>query len=124
MPFQAPEPHRETLTVFVRGLEVQAGIGVHDHEQGRLQTLVIDVSLELGAGDVDGLSDTVNYETVAEAARAIVAAGHVGLVETFADRLALACLDDPRVRAARVRVEKPGALAGTIAPGCEVVWRR
>ncbi|WP_292104678.1 dihydroneopterin aldolase [Brevundimonas sp.] len=124
LPFQAPEPHRETLTVFVRGLEVQAGIGVHDHEQGRLQTLVIDVSLELGAGDVDGLSDTVNYETVAEAARAIVAAGHVGLVETFADRLALACLDDPRVRAARVRVEKPGALAGTIAPGCEVVWRR
>ena len=124
LPFQAPEPHRETLTVFVRGLEVQAGIGVHDHEQDRLQTLVIDVSLELGAGDVDGLSDTVNYETVAEAARAIVAAGHVGLVETFADRLALACLEDPRVRAARVRVEKPGALAGTIAPGCEVVWRR
>lgn len=124
LPFQAPEPHRETLTVFVRGLEVQAGIGVHDHEQGRLQTLVIDVSLELGAGDVDGLSDTVNYETVAEAARAIVAAGHVGLVETFADRLALACLEDPRVRGARVRVEKPGALAGTIAPGCEVVWRR
>lgn len=124
LPFQAPEPHRETLTVFVRGLEVQAGIGVHDHEQGRLQTLVIDVSLELGAGDVDGLSDTVNYETVAEAARAIVAAGHVGLVETFADRLALACLEDPRVRAARVRVAKPGALAGTVAPGCEVVWRR
>jgi 7,8-dihydroneopterin aldolase/epimerase/oxygenase len=124
LPFQAPEPRREALTVFVRGLEVQAGIGVHDHEQGRLQTLMIDVSLELGDGDVDGLSDTVNYETVAEAARAIVASGHVGLVETFADRLALACLDNPRVLAARVRVEKPGALAGTIAPGCEVVWRR
>ena len=124
LPFTAPDPRRESLTVFVRGLEVQAGIGVHDHEQGRLQTLMIDVALELGAGDVDGLSDTVNYETVAEAARAIVASGHVGLVETFADRLALACLEDPRVLAARVRVEKPGALDGTIAPGCEVVWRR
>ncbi|MFN4295573.1 MAG: dihydroneopterin aldolase [Brevundimonas sp.] len=124
LPFQAPEPRREALTVFVRGLEVQAGIGVHDHEQGRLQTLTIDVSLELGAGDVDDLSDTVNYETVAEAARAIVASGHVGLVETFADRLALSCLEDSRVRAVHVRVEKPGALAGAAAPGCEVVWRR
>jgi dihydroneopterin aldolase len=124
LPFQSPEPRREALTGCGRGLEVQAGIGVHDHEQGRLQTLMIDVSLDLGAGDVDGLSDTVNYETVAEAARVIVASGHVGLVETFADRLALACLENPRVLAARVRVEKPGALAGTIAPGCEVVWRR
>lgn len=124
LPFQAHEPHREALTVFVRGLEVQAGIGVHDHEQGRLQSLVIDVDLELGAVEVDGLADTVNYETVAEAARAIVAAGHIGLVETFADRLALACLEDPRVQAARVRVEKPGALAAAVAPGCEVVWRR
>ncbi|MEH6665885.1 MAG: dihydroneopterin aldolase [Brevundimonas sp.] len=124
LPFQAAEPHREALAVFVRGLEIQAGIGVHDHEQGRLQTLVIDVELALGAVEVDGLADTVNYETVAEAARTIVATGHIGLVETFADRLALACLDDPRVRAARVRVEKPGALAGAAAPGCEVVWRR
>lgn len=124
VPFQQPEPRREGLTVFVRGLRVEAGIGVHDHEQGRLQTLVIDVELDLGAADVDRLSDTVNYETVAEAARAIVAAGHVGLVETFADRLALACLEDSRVRGARVRVEKRGALADTDAPGCEVIWRR
>lgn len=123
VPFQAPEARREALSVFVRGLEVQAGIGVHDHEQGRLQTLVVDVELDLGAADVEGLSDTVNYETVAEAARAIVAQGHVGLVETFADRLALACLENPLVQAVRVRVEKPGALESAAAPGCEVVWR-
>ena len=37
----------EGLTVFVRGLEIQAGIGVYDHEHGRLQPLIIDVTLEL-----------------------------------------------------------------------------
>ena len=31
----------EGLTVFVRGLEIQAGIGVYDHEHGRLQPLII-----------------------------------------------------------------------------------
>ena len=115
---------REGLTVFVRGLEVAAGIGVHDHELGRLQRLVIDVSLELTPAAVERLADTINYETVAEAARAIVAEGHVGLVETFAERLALACLEDPRVLAVRVRVDKPEALPGADAAGCEVAYAR
>ena len=115
---------REGLTVFVRGLTVEAGIGVYDHEQGRLQTLVIDVTLDLGSHLVEKLSDTINYETIAQAARDIVAEGHVGLVESFAERLALACLQDTRVRRVTVRVEKPGALEGVIAPGCELTYAR
>ena len=117
-------PRHEGLTVFVRGLRVEAGIGVHDHELGRLQTLIIDVSLDLAPAPVERLSDTINYETVAEAARAIVAEGHVGLVETFAERLATACLEDGRVRRCAVRIEKPGALDGAAAAGCEVVLAR
>jgi len=120
----ADRPRREGLTVFVRGLRVEAGIGVHDHEQGRLQTLIIDVSLDLAPAPVERLADTINYETVAEAARAIVAEGHVGLVETFAERLATACLEDERVRRCAVRIEKPGALDGAAAAGCEVVLAR
>nr|WP_092309675.1 dihydroneopterin aldolase [Brevundimonas viscosa] len=112
------------MTVFVRGLEVEAGIGVYDHEQGRLQRLVIDATLVLEPARVERLADTVNYETVAAAARAIAAEGHVGLVETFAERLALACLQDDRVRRCTVRIEKPGALAGAAAAGCEVTLGR
>jgi len=123
-PFPASSHRREGLTVFVRGLTVEAGIGVYDHEHGRLQTLVIDVALTLDPAPVERLADTINYETVAEAARAIVAAGHVGLVETFAERLAEACLSDPRVRRAAVRIEKPGALQGAAAAGCEVTLAR
>lgn len=114
----------EALTVFVRGLEIEAGIGVYDHEQGRLQRLVIDVTLAMAPGPIERLSDTINYETVAAAARAIAEAGHVGLVETFAERLARACLDDRRVNRAAVRIEKPGALGGAASPGCEVVLAR
>ena len=125
LPFPAPGAfRREGLTVFVRGLTVEAGIGVHDHELGRLQTLVIDVTLNLTPAPIERLADTVNYETVANAARAIVADGHVGLVETFAERLALACLEDARVQRCTVRIEKPGALEGASAPGCEVVLAR
>lgn len=125
LPFPAADgPHREGLTVFVRGLRVEAGIGVHDHELGRLQPLIIDVTLELAPAPVERLADTINYETVAHAARAIVDEGHVGLVETFAERLASACLEDPRVRRCTVRIEKPGALEAAAAAGCEVVLAR
>lgn len=122
--FPATAPRPEALTVFVRGLTIQAGIGVHDHELGRLQTLVISVALTLEPHGVARLSDTVNYEGVAAAARAIAAEGHVGLVETFAQRLALACLDDPCVRRVEVTVDKPGALDGAEAAGCSVAYVR
>jgi len=107
--------------IFVRGLKVDAGIGVYDHELGRLQTLIVDVELDVAANHFERLSDTVNYETIGEAARAIVAEGHLGLVETFAERLAQACFDDHRVTRARVRVEKPSALAPhAAAAGVEI----
>lgn len=126
-PFPSPGAdafRREALTVFVRGLRVEAGIGVYGHEQGRLQTLVIDVALALDPGPVDSLSDTLNYELVAAAARAIAAEGHVGLVETFAERLATACLATDRVRRVTVRIEKPGALEAAAAAGCELTLAR
>lgn len=123
-PIPLSEPRREGLKVFVRGLRIEAAIGVYDHEHGRTQPLVIEAELDLGARPVEGLTDTVNYETVAAAARALAEAGHVGLVETFAERLALACLEDPRVLAVRVRVDKPEALPGAEAAGCEVAYAR
>ena len=118
------EPRRLGLTVLVRGLEVQAAIGVHAHEHGRLQPLVVDVDLDLGAGPIHRLSDTLDYEGVARVARELAGGEHIALVETFAERVALACLADPRVHAVKVRVEKPGAIPGAAAAGCEVAYSR
>jgi dihydroneopterin aldolase len=105
--------------VFVRDLVIEAEIGVHAHEHGRRQPLVIEVELQIRPGPFAHITDTINYETVAERAREIAAAGHLKLVEAFAERLAHALLGDVRVLAVRVRVDKPQALAPAIA-GVEV----
>ena len=123
-PLPLSEPRRLGLTVLVRGLEVQAAIGVHGHEHGRLQPLVVDVELDLGAGPIHRLSDTLDYEGVARVARELAGGEHIALVETFAERVALACLEDARVLAVKVRVEKPGAIPGAAAAGCEVAYSR
>ncbi|WP_426030542.1 dihydroneopterin aldolase [Caulobacter sp. DWP3-1-3b2] len=117
-----PSPARIIVTkVFVRGLKVGAWIGVYDHEHDRQQPLVIDVELDVAASHCEQLGDTVNYETILQAALSIAAEGHIDLVETFAERLAQACFADSRVTRARVRVEKPLALAPhAAAAGVEI----
>lgn len=111
--------------VFVTGVRLQAEIGVYRHEIGKLQPLSVDVELDVPSAGPGRLSDTFNYEAILKAARAIAEEGHIELVETFADRLARACMADPRVTRARVRVEKPLALApDAVAAGAEIILER
>jgi len=105
------------LKVFVRGLILSAEVGVNDHEYGRKQPLVADVELELAPVSAEHIADTVNYSWVAREARALAESGHFRLIETFAERLARACLADDKVLSARVRLEKPQALAPQAAAG-------
>ncbi len=125
LPLSRPESlRRRALSVFVKGLRIQAEIGVYPQERGRTQPLVIDVELALGDQAVERIADTVNYELVVNQAREIAASGHHDLVEDYADRLARACLEDPRVVSARVRVEKPEAFEQADAAGCEILLTR
>jgi dihydroneopterin aldolase len=118
------EPRAASSRVFVRALRLDVEIGVHRHEHGRVQPLVVDVDIDLPPTPVARLADTLNYEAVVERARAIAAEGHIMLVETFADRLGRALMDDPRVHRVRVRVEKPEALPEAAAAGVELVLER
>jgi len=116
---------RPTLQrVFVRGLRLEAEIGVHAHEHGRAQPLVLDVELDAHLALDGRLESTINYETVVDAARELLAEGHVQLVETFAERLARACLKDERVQRVSVRAEKPDALPDAEAAGFHLVLER
>ncbi len=118
-PFPASAVRMTAAKVHVRDLTIQAEIGVYGHEHGRLQPLVIEAELDLQPATFEHIADTISYETIVQHAREIAAEGHLKLVETFAERLARACLRDPRVLAVRIRVDKPEALAPAVA-GVEV----
>lgn len=108
----------------MRGLRIEAEVGLYPHERGRAQPLLIDVELDLTGAQVRHLRDTVDYDRVVAAAKSLAAEGHVELVETYAVRLAQACLDDAKVRRVRLRVEKPDAVPDAAGAGVEVTLDR
>jgi 7,8-dihydroneopterin aldolase/epimerase/oxygenase len=120
--------------VFLRDMILSASIGVHPHEHTGPQRVRINVDLgveddgarPMSRGGVgrDELSRVVDYEKVAATVRALVAAGHVRLVETLAERIADACLADSRVHVARIRVEKLDIFADATSVGVEIERRQ
>ncbi len=109
--------------IVVRDLELKALIGVHRHERNGRQRVRVNLELDVAAPASaldDKLANAVNYQQVVDEVRRIVAAGHVNLVETLAERIAAACLADRRVLRARVRVEKLDVFADAASVGVEI----
>jgi dihydroneopterin aldolase len=109
--------------VFVRDLEVNTIVGVHEHEKTSPQLIRISIDLtvrELPGTTQDELEHVVCYEDVVRKAQAICDDGHVNLIETLAERISASCLEDARVHAVRVRVEKPHAFEECASVGIEI----
>lgn len=122
----APDAEQRLRLVFVRGLVLQARLGVHPHEKAAPQRIIVGVELAVedahapAAVGPDDLRRVVDYEGVVRAARAVAAEGHTLLVETLAERIAEKALADPRVRRVRVSVEKPDAFPDAASVGVVV----
>jgi dihydroneopterin aldolase len=112
--------------LFVRDLVLVARIGVYPQEHQAAQP--VRLNLDLAVAENHGpppqtLAEVVDYALLTARVRALVGAGHVLLVEQLAERVAALCLEDPRVRTARVRVEKLAAIADAAAVGVEIERR-
>ncbi|MRG72257.1 dihydroneopterin aldolase [Alphaproteobacteria bacterium HT1-32] len=109
--------------VFIRDLVVTCDIGVHPHEHGNPQRVRLNLDLavrEIEAPLHDDLDNVVCYEEIVNRVTGLVLDGHVNLVETLAERIAASCLKDPRVRIARVRVEKLDVFENAASVGIEI----
>jgi 7,8-dihydroneopterin aldolase/epimerase/oxygenase len=122
-PLRIADAKKRIRHVFVRDLELNANIGVYHREKGQLQPVRInlDLTVEETDGDIeDKLENVVDYGAVVEGIKAILAGGHLNLVETLAEKVAVHCLADKRVKVARVRIEKLKVLAEAQSVGVEI----
>jgi dihydroneopterin aldolase len=99
-----------TDTVSIRGITVQAVIGVYDWEREITQELVVsaDMSTDVRkAAATDDLADALDYSAIAETIREVIVSGKFRLIETAAERVAEAIRERHGVAWTRVEVIKP-----------------
>lgn len=127
LPDPVPAPVRPLAKVFVRDLVLPAEVGVYAHEHGRTQRIRVNLDLAVldRVGPVrDEIADVVSYEDAVNIVAAIVAEGHVKLIETLAERVAERLLTDVRIQSATIRVEKLDAFQDCASVGIEITRAR
>jgi dihydroneopterin aldolase len=111
---------RNCRRLFLRGLTVQAHIGIHDFELHASQRIVIDVDLYVSFEGThphdDRIDEVVDYDFVRAVVHGRVAQGHINLQETLCDDILTRLLEHTGVMAARVSTRKPD-----VYPDCEAV---
>ena len=112
MSTNTPAPTRPSAAqrcLLIHDLVVPCAIGVHEHERHGTQRVRINVRVQVTDDErpiEDSIANVVSYETIVDGIRAIIAGGHINLVETLADRIVELCLTNRRVHGVWVRVEK------------------
>ena len=100
------------MKLRLNGIDVDCIIGERPDERTRLQSLRVDVELEISgaAAETDELSDTVDYAALTERIRAALSAAKCRMIERAARVVRDVCLAEPLVEAAKVSVTKVGAI--------------
>lgn len=100
--------------VYIRGLKVDAVIGVYDWERDIRQTLVLDLemasNIRQGAA-TDSIGDALDYAAIADAVTELVAGSSYQLLESLAEAVAQRVMTGFAVPWLRLRIGKPGAVA-------------
>jgi D-erythro-7,8-dihydroneopterin triphosphate epimerase len=112
-----------TDQIQIKDLLLRTIVGINAEERRARQDVLINIVLHAdtrAAGASDDIDDAVNYRTITKRVIKLVEESRFYLVEKLAAEIAAICLEDPRVEAVTVRVEKPGALRFARSVGVEI----
>lgn len=113
--------------IFIRGLELEAIVGVHGWERQIARPLVLDLDLGVDmreAAASDQVRDAVDYDAVCQRLRRLVGERQPALLETLAEGLARTLFAEFPLLSLRLAIHKPGAVPGVKDLGVEIDRRR
>lgn len=112
--------------IMIKGLVVDANIGIFKREKLAPQSISIDVILDvepLGPEQDHSGDNIVRYDHIITEITELLESGHVDLVETLAENIAARCLDYARVSQADISVMKLDAFSNADGVGVRIVRR-
>lgn len=113
--------------IYIKDLILSALIGIHPHEKNERQK--ISINIELTTPDdknniKDNIENVVSYEHIVNNIKTLIDIGHVGLLETLAEKISGICLNDERVIDAKIKIEKLEVFKETSSVGIEIFRRK
>ena len=114
----------EADAVFIKGLKVEAVIGVYDWERVITQPLLIDITLETDmskAAISDDVADALNYKAVCDDVDNWCKQIEAKLLEHLAEQLAAKILTKYPCQKVTLSVAKPTAIKEAEAVGVKIV---
>jgi dihydroneopterin aldolase len=112
--------------ILVRDLTLSCKLGVSERERAKYQRIKINIEVEVDASRPihDDPEHIVDYRNIVPAVRELTQTTTPLLLETLADQIAAICLEDPRSRTCKIRIEKLDRYADAAGIGVEVEHRR
>jgi 7,8-dihydroneopterin aldolase/epimerase/oxygenase len=102
--------------IFLRGLKIDAVIGIWEWERRIKQQVVVDLELATDtrrAAATDSIDSALDYKQIAKRLIAFVEASEFQLVETLAEAAARLIVEEFGVSWLRLSVAKPHAIEGS-----------
>ena len=109
--------------IYISDMLLRCIIGINDWERTQKQDVLINITLYADLSrpcQTDRIEDTVDYKEIKKQIIAIVENSNFSLVEKLAGSIVQICLANTRIKAVRVRVDKPGALRFAKSVGVEI----
>ena len=106
-------PRTQIAKIQISDLKLRTIIGTNDWERTTRQEIVINIELEHNAAKAianDDLKETVDYRSLTKRIIKEVEGSHFLLLEKLTDFVLKIVMENPRVKNATVRIEKPHAL--------------
>lgn len=100
--------------VYIYGLQLQATIGVHLWEKKIKQVLLVDLEMPTDvarAASTDSLDCAIDYASVSDYLMTMVSNEEYNLIETLAERMAAALMEQFSLTWIKVKLAKPNAVA-------------
>lgn len=111
------------MIIRIKNLRLRALIGVNDWERTERQAVTVNAEVEFdgsAASISDRLEDTIDYRGISRRIIEHVETSQYQLIEALAGNLLKILLDDPRITAAKVEVDKPNAIRSADSTSVEV----
>lgn len=115
--------HTQSDVIFVKGLKVEAVIGVYEWERAITQPLLIDIALETDiskAASSDNVDDALNYKAVCDDVSEWCQAIKAELLEHLAGQIADKLLTKYDSHKVTLSIAKPTAIKQADAVGVQI----